>query len=46
MSISSNSLTAEDSDIILNETTKNGGVFVKVLVKPLDQPDLARRFIF
>jgi len=35
MSIASNWLTAEDSDIILNGTTKSGGVFVKILVKPL-----------
>jgi cytochrome c-type biogenesis protein CcmF len=35
MSISSNWLTAEDSDIILNGQTKAGGVFVKILVKPL-----------
>jgi len=35
MSISSNWLTAEDSDIILNSTTKDGDVFVKILVKPL-----------
>ncbi len=35
MSIASSWLTAEDSDIILNDTTKSGGVFVKILVKPL-----------
>jgi cytochrome c-type biogenesis protein CcmF len=35
MSISSNWLTAEDSDMILGGITKQGGVYVKVLVKPL-----------
>jgi cytochrome c-type biogenesis protein CcmF len=35
MSISSNWLTAEDSDMILGGITKQGGVFVKILVKPL-----------
>jgi cytochrome c-type biogenesis protein CcmF len=35
MSISSSWLTAEDSDLILNGTTKGGGVFLKILVKPL-----------
>jgi cytochrome c-type biogenesis protein CcmF len=35
MSISSNWLTAEDSDMILGGITKQGGVYVKILVKPL-----------
>jgi cytochrome c-type biogenesis protein CcmF len=35
MSISSSWLTAEDSDMILGGITKQGGVYVKILVKPL-----------
>ncbi len=35
MSINSNWLTAEDSDMILGGITKQGGVYVKILVKPL-----------
>ena len=46
MSISSSWLTAEDSDIILNGTTKSGGVFVKILVKPLINLIWLAGFIF
>jgi cytochrome c biogenesis factor len=46
MSISSSWLTAEDSDIILNDTTKSGGVFVKILVKPLINLIWLAGFIF
>jgi cytochrome c-type biogenesis protein CcmF len=35
MAISSSWLTGEDRDMILGGTTKAGGVFVKILVKPL-----------
>jgi cytochrome c biogenesis factor len=35
MSIASSWLTGEDRDLILGGTTKSGGVFVKILVKPL-----------
>jgi cytochrome c-type biogenesis protein CcmF len=35
MSIASSWLTGEDRDMILGGTTKSGGVFVKILVKPL-----------
>jgi cytochrome c-type biogenesis protein CcmF len=35
MSIASSWLTGEDRDVILGGVTKNGGVFVKILVKPL-----------
>jgi len=35
MSIASSWLTGEDRDLILGGVTKSGGVFVKILVKPL-----------
>jgi len=35
MSIASSWLTGEDRDMILGGVTKSGGVFVKILVKPL-----------
>jgi len=35
MSIATSWLTGEDRDMILGGTTKSGGVFVKILVKPL-----------
>ncbi len=38
--------TAEDSDIILDGTTKQGGVFVKILVKPLVNLIWLAGFIF
>jgi cytochrome c-type biogenesis protein CcmF len=46
MSIASSWLTGEDRDMILGGTTKNGGVFVKILVKPLINLIWLAGFIF
>jgi cytochrome c-type biogenesis protein CcmF len=46
MSIASSWLTGEDRDMILGGITKNGGVFVKILVKPLINLIWLAGFIF
>jgi cytochrome c-type biogenesis protein CcmF len=46
MSIASSWLTGEDRDMILGGTTKSGGVFVKILVKPLINLIWLAGFIF
>jgi cytochrome c-type biogenesis protein CcmF len=46
MSIATSWLTGEDRDMILGGTTKTGGVFVKILVKPLINLIWLAGFIF
>ncbi len=46
MSIASSWLTGEDRDVILGGVTKNGGVYVKILVKPLINMIWLAGFVF